>query len=123
MREIPHQTPGSRQKENPARSGEDNRRSLEGIYGLYVPERPGVTAGGLWEVVYRLEALPPSAVLNGVFEKVFEALSDEPDMEYALIDGTIIKVHRHAVGAKVGSKSGHRQITRRRWSPALRSHQ
>jgi hypothetical protein len=37
-----------------------------------------------------------------VFEKVFKALSDEPDLEYALIDGTIIKVHRYGTGAKGG---------------------
>jgi len=30
-----------------------------------------------------------------VFERLFKALSDEPDFEYALIDGTIVKVHRH----------------------------
>ena len=42
--------------------------------------------------------------LNGVFEKVFKALSGEPDLEYALIDGTIVKVHRHSTGAKWGLK-------------------
>ena len=28
--------------------------------------------------------------------------SGEPDFEYALIDGTIVKVHRHGTGAKGG---------------------
>jgi transposase len=40
--------------------------------------------------------------LKGVFEKVFEELSGERDFEYALIDGTIVKVHRHGTGAKGG---------------------
>jgi hypothetical protein len=35
---------------------------------------------------------------------VFNALSDDPDLEYAFIDGTIVKVHRHATGAIGGLK-------------------
>ena len=41
---------------------------------------------------------------NGVFERLFEALSGEPDFEYALIDGTIVRVHQHGTGARGGLK-------------------
>ena len=41
---------------------------------------------------------------KGVFEGLFEALSQEPDFEYALIDGTIVSVHQKASGAKGGLK-------------------
>ncbi len=41
---------------------------------------------------------------NGVFERLFELLSEEPDFEYALIDGTIVSVHQKASGAKGGLK-------------------
>jgi len=41
---------------------------------------------------------------NGVFERLFAALSGEPDFEYALIDGTIVSVHQKASGAKGGLK-------------------
>jgi len=37
-----------------------------------------------------------------VFQRIFEAVSDDPDFEYALIDGTIINVHQKASGAKGG---------------------
>ena len=40
-----------------------------------------------------------------VFVKLFEACSDQPDMEYAMIDATIVKVHRHGQGAKKGLKA------------------
>jgi transposase len=40
--------------------------------------------------------------LKGVFERVLKELSGEPDFEYALIEGTIVKVHRHGTGAKGG---------------------
>jgi transposase len=39
---------------------------------------------------------------KGVFERLFKALSAEPDFEYALIDGTIVSVHQKASGAKGG---------------------
>ena len=38
----------------------------------------------------------------GVFERLFKAMSGDPDLEYALIDGTIVQVHQKATGAKGG---------------------
>ncbi len=40
--------------------------------------------------------------LKGVFKRIFEAVEDDPDFEYVLIDGTIISVHQKASGAKGG---------------------
>jgi hypothetical protein len=40
-----------------------------------------------------------------VFKRMFEAVSDDPDMEYAMVDATIIRVHRHGQGAKGGLKT------------------
>src|SRR3954471_2085346 len=39
-----------------------------------------------------------------VFERIFKALSGEPDFEYALIDGTIVTAHQKASGAKGGAE-------------------
>jgi transposase len=41
---------------------------------------------------------------KGVFERLFKVLSEEPDFEYALIDGTIVSVHQKASGARGGLK-------------------
>lgn len=41
-------------------------------------------------------------VKANVFKRIFDALSDEPDLEYAMVDGTIVKVHRHGQGSKGG---------------------
>lgn len=41
-------------------------------------------------------------VSKGVFERLFEVMAGEPDFEYALIDGTIMRVHQHGTGAKGG---------------------
>ena len=39
---------------------------------------------------------------GGVFQRIFEAVSEDPDFEYALIDGTIVSAHQKASGAKGG---------------------
>ena len=43
-------------------------------------------------------------VLADAFTRIFNMLSDDPDFEFAMIDGTISKVHRHGQGAKGGLK-------------------
>ena len=40
----------------------------------------------------------------GVFDLLFAHVSGDPDMEYAMIDGTIVSVHQKATGAKGGLK-------------------
>jgi hypothetical protein len=47
-----------------------------------------------------------------VFKRRFDAVSEDPDMEYVMIDATIVKVHRHGQGAK-GGLSGHWSLERR----------
>ena len=41
---------------------------------------------------------------RGVFESLFNAMTDDPGFEYAMIDGTIVSVHQKATGAKGGRK-------------------
>jgi len=87
---------------DPGRSGEDNRRFVEGVLWVVrtgAPWRDLPECFGKWSSVWKRFR---RWALKGVFEKLFKALSGEPDFEYALIDGSIIKVHRHATGAKGG---------------------
>ena len=44
-------------------------------------------------------------VMADVWKRLFETVSDERDMEYAMVDATIVKVHRHGQGAKEGPKA------------------
>ena len=37
---------------------------------------------------------------KGVWQRVFEQLSKEPNNEYAMIDATIVRAHRSAAGAR-----------------------
>ena len=37
---------------------------------------------------------------KGVLKKVFKALAEDVDNEYAMIDSTIVRAHQHSAGAK-----------------------
>jgi hypothetical protein len=50
-----------------------------------------------------LPALPPLDFKGG-FESLFEDLYGDPDFEYAIIDGTIVRVRQHGIGAKGARK-------------------
>lgn len=41
---------------------------------------------------------------KGVWERVFKALAEDADNEYAMIDSTIVRAHQHSAGAKGSSK-------------------
>ena len=39
---------------------------------------------------------------TGVWERIFKALSQDPDNEYVMIDSTIVRARQHSSGAKGG---------------------
>ena len=86
----------------PGRSGTDNRLFLEAVLWMVrtgAPWRDLPELFGSWNSVFRRFRRWAQA---GVFERLFQVLSGDPDFEYALIDGTIIRVHQHGTGAKGG---------------------
>src|SRR5689334_10050420 len=90
---------------DPGRSGGDNRPFAEAVSWI---ARTGwrwralPAAFGRWSSVFRRYR---DWVRADVFAWLFAACSDEPDMEYAMVDATIVKVHRHGQGAKGGPKA------------------
>ena len=81
-------------------TGKDNRLFLEAVlWRVRAPWRDLPSAFGKWNSVFTRFRRWAKA---GVFERVFERLSDEPDFEYALIDGTIVTAHQKASGARGG---------------------
>ena len=82
----------------------DNRLFLEAILWRVrtgSPWRDLPKAFGEWNSVFQRFR---RWAKKGVFERLFERLSEEPDFEYALIDGTIVSVHQKASGARGGLK-------------------
>ncbi len=57
---------------------------------------------GKWNTVFKRFR---DWVKADVFQRMFDAVSDGPDMEYAMVDATIVRVHRHGQGAKGGLKA------------------
>ncbi len=87
---------------DPGRTGSDNRLFLEAVLWMVrtgAPWRDLPEAFGSWNTVFRRFRRWAQA---GVVERLFQSLSGDPDFEYALIDGTIIRVHQHGTGAKGG---------------------
>jgi len=94
-------------KSDPGRSGGDNRRFVEGV--IWVGRN-----GGRWR------ALPPQYgkwptvhkrfkrwADKGVWQMIFNTLVEAADMEWVMIDSTIVRAHQHAAGAKGGRKIRH----------------
>lgn len=83
-------------------TAKDNRLFLEAVLwrartGL--PWRDLPADFGNWNSVFQRFRRWARA---GVFERIFERWSGDPDFEYALIDGTIVTAHQKASGAKGG---------------------
>ena len=90
---------------DPGRTGGDNRLFLEAVLWIArtgSPWRDLPPTFGNWNTVFKRYR---DWVKAGVFKRIFDAVSDDPDMEFAMIDATIVKVHRHGQGAKGGPKT------------------
>jgi transposase len=86
------------------RTAADNRLFLEAVVWIArvgAPRRDLPGSFGNWNSVFKRFR---RWAQKGVFEKLFKRLSWNNDFEYAMIGGTIIRVHQHGAGAKGGLK-------------------
>ena len=87
---------------DPGRSGEDNRRFVDAAIWIAktgAPWRDLPERFGKWNSVFQRYN---RWCKRGVWQRVFEALGDDPDLEHLLLDSTIVRAHQHAAGAKGG---------------------
>ena len=97
---------------DPGATGYDNRLFMEAVVWRVRtggPWRDLPKAFGKWNTVFRRFRRCAKA---GVFERLFNAINGEPDLECAMIDGTIVQAHQKASGAKGGTR--HQAIGRSR---------
>lgn len=91
-------------KGDPGRTAKDNRLFLEAVLWrarVGAPWRDLPEDFGPWNSVFQRFR---RWAKKGTFERLFNALSGDPDFEYAMIDGSIMRVHQHGMGAKGGAK-------------------
>ncbi|WGR93029.1 IS5 family transposase [Bradyrhizobium sp. ISRA435] len=85
-------------------TGRDNRMFVEGVLWIVrtgSPWRDLPEVFGDWNSVFRRFSRWSA---KGVWWRIFEAMSDDPDFEYLIVDSTIVRAHQHAAGAKKGSE-------------------
>jgi len=84
------------------RSGADNRKFVDAVLWIATTGaawRDLPTNFGNWNSNFRRFR---RWAIKGIFDVLFERLSGDPDFEYAMIDGTIIRVHQQGTGARGG---------------------
>ena len=90
---------------DPGVTAADNRQFLEAVLWRIrtgSPWRDLPERFGKWNSVFKRFR---RWAVKGVFERVFNVLSDEFDLEYVFVDGTVVQAHQKASGAKGGPKS------------------
>lgn len=85
-------------------SGRNNRLFVEAVLWIVrtgSPWRDLPEAFGEWNSVFRRFSRWSQ---KGVWDRLFEAMSNDPDFEYLIVDSTIVRTHQHAADAKKGLK-------------------
>lgn len=88
--------------DDPGQTGRDNRLFVEAVLWIVrtgSPWRDLPEEFGTWNTIYQRFA---RWARRGVWQRIFDALADDPDFEYVIIDSTIVRAHQHAAGAKGG---------------------
>ena len=89
---------------DPGRSGNDNRLFVNGVLWVLrsgarwsdLPERYGK-----WKTVHTRFTRWARA---GVWERVFDSLTGDPDNQYLMLDTTLVRAHQQAATGKGGTK-------------------
>ena len=98
FKKIEHLLPGH--KDHVGVTAKDNRMFINGVLWIFktgAPWRDLPERFGDWKNVHRRFSRWSA---SGVFDKIFRILSEDADMEFLLMDGSIVKAHQHAAGAK-----------------------
>jgi len=89
---------------DPGRHGENNRLFVEAVLWMGrtgAPWRDLPTELGAWNSVWRRFS---RWAKRGVWSRILEEVSDDPNLKHVSIDATIVRAHQHAAGGKGGFK-------------------
>lgn len=103
--------------ETPGATGRDNRMFVEAVLWVVrtgAPWRDLPEVFGNWNSAFRRFS---RWAAKGVWDRIFEAMSDDPDFEYLILDSTIVRAHQHAAGAKGGLRIRPSGVRAAGWAP------
>lgn len=89
---------------SPGVTARDNRSFVEAVLYRYragIPWRDLPERFGSFREVHRRHSRWSK---KGTWEKVFEALAEDRDEEYAMLDSTVVRAHQHSAGAAGSEK-------------------
>lgn len=90
---------------DPGVTAADNRLFINAVFWIAktgAPWRDLPPRFGLWNSVFQRFNRWSK---KGIWQKVAEALADDPDLEWLMIDSTVVRAHQHAAGKKGGKKA------------------
>lgn len=101
-RRIAQRLPGK--EGDPGRSAADNRLFVNGVLwvqrsGAHWQDLPD--RYGKWKSLHKRFG---RWAANGVWERIFADLIDDPDNDYIMLDTTLIRAHQQAAGGKRGAR-------------------
>lgn len=81
-------------------SGRDNRLFVEAVLWIVRTSSPWhdlPEVSGGWNNVFRRFSRWSH---KGIWDRIFNALSDDPDFQYLIVDSAIVRAHQHASSAQ-----------------------
>ena len=89
------------QKGDPGVTAKDNRLFVDAVFWIAktgAPWRDLPDRFGKWDTVWKRF---DRWARKGIWERVFRELQD-PDLEWLILDSSVVRAHQHAAGAKKG---------------------